>query len=84
MGTKFAPPYAISFMDALKVEILESLKKSWLCWRYIDDILMIWHHRENEPKRFIEKLKTHFTLPEELFDYSRVHFLDVQVVLGNN
>ena len=49
IGTKFAPPYAIIFMAALEEEILESLiKKPWLWWRYIDDIFMILHHREND------------------------------------
>ena len=57
IGTKFAAPYAIIFMAALEEEILDSLiKKPWLWWKYIDDIFMIWHHKENELKQFIDKL----------------------------
>ena len=56
IGAKFALPYAIIFMAALEEEISESLiKNPWLWWRYIDDIVMIWHHGENELKQLIEK-----------------------------
>ena len=49
IGIKYAPPYAIIFMTALGKEILESLlKKTWLRWRYIDDIFMICHRGENK------------------------------------
>ena len=42
IGTKFAPPYAVSFMAPLEEKILNKVKKKpniW--WRYIDDILFI-------------------------------------------
>ena len=54
-------------MAALEEEILESLiKNSWLWWRYMDDIFMIWHHGENELKQFVDKLdKFHFILEKE-------------------
>ena len=87
IGTKFAPPYAIIFMTALEEEILESLiKKLWLWWRYIDNIFMIWHHRESELKQFIDKLNKFHPTIKLTCDYSleRVHFLDVQVILENN
>ena len=82
--TKFASPYAIIFMAALEEEILESLiKKPWLWWRYIDDILMIY---ENELKQFIDKLNKFYPTIKFTCDYSRerVHSLDVQVILKNN
>ena len=49
----------------------------------IDDIFMIWHHGENEPKQFIEKLNKFHPTINFTCDYSRerVHFLDVQVIL---
>ena len=54
-------------MAALEEEILESLiKNSWLWWRYMDDIFIIWHHGENELKQFVDKLdKFHFILEKE-------------------
>ena len=71
-------------MAALEEEILDSLiKKPWLWWKYIDDIFMIWHHRENELKQFIDKLNKFHPTIKFSCDYSqeRVHFLDVQVTL---
>ena len=47
IGKKFAPPYAILFMAALKEKILNKVKKKpnvW--WRFIDDIFFIWGHGE--------------------------------------
>ena len=47
--TKMAPPYTIIFMDSLEEEILgNSLLKSLVWWRYIDDIFMMWEHGEEE------------------------------------
>ena len=82
IGTKCASPYALIFMAALEEEILESLiKKTWLQWRYKDDIFMIWHHGENELKQFIDKLNKFHPTKKFTCHYSRerVHFLDVQV-----
>ena len=43
LGTKFTPPYAIIYMEALEKGFLERLiKKPLLWWRYIDDTFMIW------------------------------------------
>ena len=47
IGTKFAPPYSILFMAELEEKILEIVdNKSYLWWRYIDDIFFIWEHGE--------------------------------------
>ena len=44
-------------MAALEEDFLETIiKKPWLCWRYIDDIFMIWQHVEDELKIFLKKL----------------------------
>ena len=51
IGTKFAPPYAILFMGYLEDKVLKSfVEKPFVCWRYIDDIFMIWQHEEGKPK----------------------------------
>ena len=45
--TKFAPPYAILFMEDFKKKMLESFeKKPMIWWRYIDGIFFIWGHGE--------------------------------------
>ena len=45
IGTKFAPPYAISFMADLEQKILNAFEeKPMISWRYIDDIFFIWEH----------------------------------------
>ena len=77
IGTIFAPPNVIIFIAALEEEILEFLiTKPWLWWRYIDDIFMIWHHRENELKQFIDKLNKFHPTIKITCDYSRerVHY----------
>ena len=73
-------------MAALEEETLEPLIKiPWLWRRYIDDIFMIWYHRENEIKQFIDKLNKFHNTIKFTYDYSRerFNFLDVQVVLEN-
>ena len=47
MGTKMAPAYANLFMGDLEKKLLaQSPLKPLVWWRYIDDIFMIWPHRE--------------------------------------
>ena len=73
-------------MAALEEETLEPLIKiPWLWRRYIDDIFMIWYHRENELKQFTDKLNKFHNTMKFTYDYSRerFNFLDVQVVLEN-
>ena len=54
IGTKFAPLYNIFFMAELKEEIIkESEYKTYLRWRYIDDIIFLWG---NKLKLFIDKI----------------------------
>ena len=51
------PPYAIIYMAALEEDFPETLiKMPWLWQRHIDDTFMIWQHREDELKTFLEKL----------------------------
>ena len=54
MGT----PYAITFIDYLKEEILKnSLLTSLVWWRYTDDTFMMWENEEEELKMFLNKSK---------------------------
>ena len=59
IGTKMAPSYAILFLDEIESAFLNSvLEKPFTWWRYIDDIFLVWEHREEALKLFIEKPNT--------------------------
>ena len=61
----------------------KSNKKTWLWWRHIDDIFMIWQHGEDELKLFLEKLNNFHPSIKFTCEYSheKVNYLDVQVVV---
>ena len=53
MGTKFEPPYTCIHIDQVEEKSLETQSKKPLIWlRYIDDIVFIWAHGEQELERF--------------------------------
>ena len=57
IGTKFAPPYACIFMDAVETEFLTSqYLQPFLCLRYVDDIFFIWTHGEEKLVQFLNEL----------------------------
>ena len=84
--TKFAPPYAFTFMDEVETEFLKSQElQSFLWLRYIDDIFFMWTHWIQEPDSFLNELnKFH---PSLSFTYEtskeRVNVLDLNVSLRN-
>ena len=52
VGTKMAPPYAITFTASLEETILSnSLLKPLVWWLYIDDIVMVLEYGEDELKK---------------------------------
>ena len=61
----------------------KSNKKTWLWWRYIDNIFMIWQHGEDELKIFLEKLNNFHPSIKFTCEYSRekVNYLDKQVIV---
>ena len=82
MGTKFAPPYAISFMADFEEKAMADFDlKPFVWWRYIDDVFMIWEHGEEELKRFINYLNSiHPTMKfTHSFSTESIDFLDVHV-----
>ncbi len=81
MGTKMAPSYAILFMAQLESEILKYEPTITLWKRYIDDIIMIFDHGEDELKKFLSHLNTLHPTIKFTFEYSRasINFLDVHV-----
>ena len=71
-------------MAALEEDFLETLiKNPRLWWRYIDDIFMIWQHREDELKIVLEKLNNFHPSIKFTCKYSheKVNYLDVQVIV---
>ena len=84
IGNKFATPYALIYIEILKEDFLKILiKKSWVWWRYINDIFMIWQHGEDEMKMFSEKFNNFFPHIKFTWGYSRVknNYLDAQVFI---
>ena len=84
IATNFAPLYSILFMTELEEHIIKQSKyKSYLWWRYIDDIFFLWEHGENKLKLFIDKIKKALTTIKFTAEWSKtfVVFLDVTVSL---
>ena len=87
MGTKCAPSYAILLMDKLERDFLATRKLIPLvCWRYIDDIFMIWQHSREELYSFLDALNSFHETIKFTADISEtsIHFLDVKVSKDKN
>ena len=81
-GTKFAPPYSILFVTDLEKRLLSDIDlKSYIWWRDIDDMFLIWKHGEESLKLFLEKINSIY--PTITFTanwtYSSINFVDVKV-----
>ena len=87
MGTPFAPNYANIFMKKIENQILHNAghDKTPLLWRrFIDDIFMIWPHREVELLQFLNHINTmHPTIQFEMeHSKNQVHFLDTTIFIN--
>ena len=85
IGTKFAPAYANFFMTRLEERLLEASPYKLLIWmRFIDDVLFIWVHGEEELESFINYLNSSHETIKFTSEQSRdsISFLDVQVSVG--
>ena len=73
-------------MAELEQEILRKAEfKSYLWWRYIDDIFFLWEHGEEKLKSFIDSInKMHPTI-KFMADWSKtsINFLDVTVSIAD-
>ena len=70
ISTKFAPPYAWTFMDYIETEFLKTLEiKSSLLKRFIDDIFFIWADTEENFEKFLEDLNKFY--PKLRFTYEK-------------
>ena len=84
VGSNFAPPYSILFMEKLDEELLkESVCKTYLWCRYIVDKFFLWEHGKNKLKSFIDKInKVHPTIKFTAeWSKSSISFLDVTAIL---
>ena len=79
IGKKFASPFSILFMAELEEEILGKAEfKSYLWWRYIDDIFFLWEHGEEKLKSFIDNINK---MPAD-WSKTSINFLDVTVSIA--
>ena len=82
-----APPYAIIFMGDLVERILQNYSfKPLVWWRYIDDIFLLWQHREEKLKEFLDILNCYHPSIKFTSKYSRerTDFLDVEIIKEGN
>ena len=86
MGSRVAPPVAITFMHILETGFMTTLQyKPRLYLRYIDDILGIWTHGIDRLNHFFNLINTYnhsisFTI-ESTFDTGQLPFLDTLITL---
>ena len=82
MGSKSSPAYANIFMGKLEKEILSQVTLKPLYYkRYIDDLLVLWEHSEDELKDFISNLNTFHPTIKFTYEYSHhsINYLDLKI-----
>ncbi len=81
MGTKMAPSYAILFMADLEEKLLEYEPGPRIWKRYVDDIIIIYEHGEEELVKFLAHLNQAHETIKFTAEYSKttINFLDVQI-----
>ena len=87
MGTRMAPSFASLFMGKLEMDFLETCDKTPLIWlRFLDDIFMVWNHKEQEFHEFISKINKFHDTIKFTFNYSNKEatFLDVNIKMKEN
>ena len=87
IGTKCAPPSSILFLADLEEKLLRSYDcKPSVWWRYIDDVLLIWTHGEEELQRLIDYLNASHHSIKFTAEWSResISFLDTRVIKKDN
>ena len=87
MGTKMAPAYANTFMDAIETSFLSSSPlKTSIYFRDIDDIFLIWPHGNDSLTHFLEHAKNIHQNIKFTHERSKttLSFLDVSVKIAQN
>ena len=86
MGTRMAPNYAIIFMHKIETELLQkSTLQPMLFKRFIDDIFLIWPHREKQLQDFLQMINSHHKTIKFTEEHSKteIPFLDTLVYKEN-
>ena len=87
IGTKFAPPYVCTFMDAAETEFVTSQYLQPSIWlQYIDDIFFIWTHAEEKLVHFLNDLNNFHPNLSLTYETSKnnINFLDLNVSLRDD
>ena len=85
--TKVAPPYEIIFMGGLEEQILwDCIFKPLVCCRYIDNMFLLWKHREEKLKELLDILNRYHPSIKFTSKYSRerIDFLDAEIIKKDN
>ena len=82
MGTKMAPSYAIIYMDQLERELLQHQKPPTKFFRFIDDIIMLYDHGEEELAKLLDHMNTFHPTIKFTYEFSResVNFMDIKIM----
>ena len=83
MGTKLAPAYANIFMGNLEHNFLSHApKKPSFYKRYIDDILILWPHSQEDLNNFLLAMNDfHPSIKfTSEFDMNKITFLDLNII----
>ena len=86
MRTRMALNYAIIFMHKIETELLQkSPLQPTFFKRFIDDIFLIWPHREEQLQKFLEMINTHHKTIKFTEEHSKqqIAFLDTLVYKEN-
>jgi len=85
MGSILSPAYANIFMGKLENEFLSQTTLKPLYYkRYIDDLIVLWEHTEDELKNFISNLNSFHPTIKFTFEYSHhsINYLDLLIHKG--
>ena len=83
MGTRMAPSFSCLFMSRLEQQMLDAALacRSWIWWRFIDDVFFIWTRNEESLHTFINHINSfHRTIKlTSKISHQQVNFLDVSI-----
>ena len=87
IGTKFAPTYTCIYMDQVEQKFLATQINQPLIWlRYIDDMIFIWTHGEEELEKFMSSFNSFTPNLKLTCDSSKkdISFLDHKTSMGKD
>ena len=87
IGTNCAPPYSILFLADLEERLLSSYDcNPSVWWRFIDNVIFIWTHGEEELQKFIDYLNaSHHSIKFTVeWSWESINSLDTRVIKKDN